>query len=312
MECLITGAAGFIGGHFLEFSIKNNLFKKIKVVDNLTYASNSKFIYHLANLNHIEFIQGSICDYNLMLNISKSSDIIVNFAAESHVDNSILNPRSFIDTNIVGVGVLLDCVRKHDIGKFVQISTDEVYGSIESGFATEKSILNPASPYSASKASADLLTNSFHETFGINTLLTRTTNNYGPRQHGEKLIPKIIDRLIRGEKIPIYGNGRNVRNWIYVDDNCRAISQVITKGSSGNTYNISGNLELTNLELVTKISNLMGLRPNIEFVIDRPGHDLRYAVSDEEIRKIGFVPEIDIEKGLSMTIDWYKSAKNGI
>ena len=307
MKVLITGAAGFIGGHFLNFALKNNLFKEIKVLDNLTYASNPEFIYNLVNTNQIEFFKGSICDSELVSKASKKCNVVINFAAESHVDNSILNPIHFMESNILGVGVILDCLKRNNVEKFVQISTDEVYGSIESGAATEKSNLNPASPYSSSKAAADLIVNSFHKTFGINTLISRTTNNYGPRQHSEKLIPKIIKKMLRNESIPIYGNGNNIRNWIYVEDNCIAISRIISKGNSGDIYNIAGDIEISNIDLVHKISTIMNLEPKIDFVTDRLGHDYRYAVDDSKIRNLGFIPQTNIESGLKKTIEWYLS-----
>jgi len=257
-----------------------------------------------------KFIKGNICDYELMAKLIKNVDAIVNFAAESHVDRSISNPYSFIESNIVGTYTILEAMRKVNPKiKLIHIGTDEVYGNIEKGSFREDDILKPSSPYSASKASSDMLILSYVKTYGINAVITRCTNNYGPHQFPEKLIPKAIIRAKMGKKIPIYGIGKNIRDWIYVLDHCEAINLVLNKGEEGEIYNISTGNEKNNLEIANDILNLMGKKDLIEFVEDRPGHDLRYALNSSKIRKLGWRPKYKFEEGLKKTIEWYLNNK---
>lgn len=308
MRLLVTGGAGFIGSNFVRM-ISNGAIdgiSELRVLDKLTYAGN------LENLREIdsgsfEFIKGDICDVDTVNRVSRHVDAIINFAAESHVDKSISNPNDFILSNVLGVQNLLDASVYNDVGRFLQVSTDEVYGSVSSGFSLEADPILPNSPYSASKASAELLVRSYHKTYGLDTLITRSSNNYGPYQFPEKLIPLFITNLIQDKKVPIYGSGKNVRDWIFVEENCSAINKVMRSGKSGEIYNIGGNQQFTNLEITNLILELMNKdRSFIEFVRDRKGHDERYALNNEKVAKeIGFVPKIQFRLGLEKTIDWY-------
>jgi dTDP-glucose 4,6-dehydratase len=306
MRILITGGAGFIGSNFVRRILDGTFtgFSRVTVLDKLTYAGN------LDNLpkDGFEFVQGDICDEGLTKSLVNKNDLILNFAAESHVDRSILDPRSFMMSNILGVQVLLNAVKERADCRFLQVSTDEVYGSLQTGSADELSPLEPNSPYAASKASADLLVRSFFRTFGTNVLITRSSNNYGPFQFPEKLIPLFVTNMIRNKKLPIYGSGNNVRDWIHVDDNCRAIFRVLVDGVAGETYNIGGGNELSNLEVAREITRLMGTDDSkFQFVQDRAGHDFRYSVDASKIKKeLGFSPSINFASGLASTIDWYQ------
>ena len=306
MRILITGGAGFIGSNFVRRILDGTFtgFSRVTVLDKLTYAGN------LDNLpkDGFEFVQGDICDEGLTKSLVNKNDLILNFAAESHVDRSILDPRSFMMSNILGVQVLLNAVKERADCRFLQVSTDEVYGSLQTGSADELSPLEPNSPYAASKASADLLVRSFFRTFGINVLITRSSNNYGPFQFPEKLIPLFVTNLIRNKKLPIYGSGKNVRDWIHVDDNCRAIFRVLVDGVAGETYNIGGGNELSNLEVAREITRLMGTDDSkFQFVQDRAGHDFRYSVDASKIgRELDFSPTMNFVSGLGSTIDWYQ------
>ena len=309
MNLLVTGGAGFIGANFVKRQISLNPLKasKIIVLDKLTYAGNlANFTQNEREL--FEFIEGDICDVAVTEAIIKKVDYIVNFAAESHVDRSLINASSFVTTNILGTQVLLENSRRHGIEKFVQVSTDEVYGSVTEGSWDEDFPLMPNSPYSASKASADLLVRSYQKTFGLNTNITRCSNNYGPYQYPEKIIPLFVTNLLQKKKLPIYGTGSNIREWIHVEDHCRGIELVISNGKSGEIYNIGSGNEMTNLELAKLILKEMNEdESQIEFVDDRKGHDFRYSVSYERIsRELGFVPQIDFLSGLRSTIDFYK------
>jgi len=300
---LVTGGAGFIGSNFVRFLREKY---RIIVVDALKYGSN---LNNLKDLN-IKFVKGNICDYKLMTELIKNVDAIVNFAAESHVDRSISGPYPFIESNIVGTYTILEAIRKvNPEVKLVHISTDEVYGDMKEGSFKENDPLRPSSPYSASKASSDMLVLSYVKTYNLNAVITRCTNNFGPYQFPEKLIPKAIIRASRDEKIPIYGSGENIRDWIYVLDHCEAIEVILNKGEKGEIYNISGSNEKTNLEVAKKILSLMGKDNLIEFVEDRPGHDIRYSLDSSKIRKLGWKPKHSFKKALEKTIKWYLDNK---
>ena len=309
MKILVTGGAGFIGSNFVKRQLNENplSISEIIVLDKLTYAGNMKN-FSKDERELFEFIEGDICDVDVTEAIIKKVDYIVNFAAESHVDRSLINASSFVTSNTLGTQVLLENSRRHGIEKFVQVSTDEVYGSISEGSWDENFPLMPNSPYSASKASADLMVRSYQKTFGLNTNVTRCSNNYGPFQYPEKIIPLFVTNLIQKKKLPMYGTGSNIREWIHVEDHCRGIELVILNGKSGEIYNIGSGNEMTNLELATLILKEMGEdESRIEFVNDRQGHDFRYSVSSERIsRDLGFSPKIDFLTGLRSTIDFYK------
>jgi dTDP-glucose 4,6-dehydratase len=307
MRLLITGGAGFIGSNYARRIIDGTLsgISNVTVLDKLTYAGT------LTNLDSVptdsmEFIQGDICNRDLVNKLVANCDAIVNFAAESHVDRSILNAQAFVETNVIGTQVLLDSVK--DGKRFVQISTDEVYGSINKGCWSEDSPLLPNSPYSASKAAADLLTRSYFRTFAANVSITRSSNNYGPHQFPEKIIPLFITNLIDDQKVPLYGEGLNVRDWIHVDDHCKGIHAVLLSGKAGEIYNIGGGAELSNIELSSRILEALGKdASSIEKVSDRPGHDFRYSVSIEKIKnELLYKPQITFVDGLKDTIRWYQ------
>lgn len=310
MKVLVTGGAGFIGSNFVRKIINGELSKieSIVVLDKLTYAGTLTNFDQLPP-NSFEFIEGDICDNALITRLISRVDAVVNFAAESHVDRSIFNATDFITTNILGVQVILDAIK--DSGKDVrllQVSTDEVYGSIYSGSWIETEPLLPNSPYSASKASAELLVRSYNKTHGIDVVVTRCSNNYGPNHYPEKLIPLFITNLLENRKIPIYGNGLNVRDWLHVDDHCDALHKVLIDGTSGSVYNIGGGAELSNLEITQKILEIMGYPlTQIEYVADRKGHDFRYSVDWTKIEtELGYKPKVDFNDGLRETINWYK------
>ena len=311
LKLLVTGAAGFIGSNFVRMIAKGDFqeISGVKVLDKLTYAGVKSNLDPTANLFRYEFVQGDICDLQVVTELLKEVDVVLNFAAESHVDRSISGAADFIQTNIVGVQVLLDAIKAS--GKqirFLQVSTDEVYGSIEEGSWTEEWPLRPNSPYSASKASGELLARSYNRTHGIDVVITRCSNNYGTHHFPEKLIPLFITNLIEGKKVPVYGTGENVRDWLHVDDHCRGIYQVLMNGRSGEVYNIGGGRELSNNEITHLILNAMGAdESSIEYVEDRKGHDLRYSVDWTKInRELGYEPQVKFEDGLRETIQWYR------
>lgn len=310
MRILVTGGAGFIGSNFVRRVFDGTLrdIQSVVVLDKLTYAGELKNLGSVSNQTNYEFIQGDICDVGLVGQLVDSVDAVINFAAESHVDRSILSAADFVTTNMAGVQVLLDVVKTTGKKKrFLQVSTDEVYGSIESGSWTEDFPLLPNSPYSATKAGGELLARSYNRTHGTDVVITRCSNNYGPHHFPEKLIPLFITNLIQGKKVPVYGNGRNVRDWLHVDDHCRGIHQVLLNGRSGEAYNIGGGRELTNLEITDLILSAMGAdSSSIEYVEDRKGHDLRYSVDWTKINKeLGYEPQVKFEDGLRETIQWY-------
>ncbi len=309
MNLLVTGGAGFIGSNFVRRILDGSFggVTSITILDKLTYAGT------LANLSGIprdcfEFVQGDICDQRLVSSLANRSDVIVNFAAESHVDRSIAGARDFVLTNVLGVQTLLEAAREGGVETFIQVSTDEVYGSIAKGSWTEDAPLLPNSPYAASKASADLIARSFFRTYGLDIRITRCSNNYGPNQFPEKIIPLFITNLIDGMRLPLYGNGLNVRDWLHVDDHCSGIFSVLTHGRSGEVYNIGGGTELTNLELTRRILELMEKDSSfIERVPDRLGHDIRYSVNTDKIStELGYSPKVDWEIGIAKTVDWYR------
>jgi dTDP-glucose 4,6-dehydratase len=309
MRLLVTGGAGFIGSNFVRRVVDGSLtgIDCITVLDKLTYAGTLSNLEMLPK-GSFEFIKGDIADPVLVDRLTKQNDAVVNFAAESHVDRSITGARDFIETNVLGTQNLLDASLRNEISTFVQVSTDEVYGTISEGSWTEDFPLLPNSPYSASKASADLIVRSYHRTFGMDVRTTRCSNNYGPHQFPEKVIPLFVTNLIDNRKVPLYGKGLNVRDWLHVDDHCRGIHAVLTKGKSGNIYNIGGGRELTNRELTDVILSKMGCdESSVEYVQDRLGHDLRYSVSHEKISKeLGYQPHVKFEEGIEETIDWYR------
>ena len=308
MKLLVTGGAGFIGSCFVRHILNKYPDYKVVNLDLLTYCGN------LANLDDVKdnpnytFVHGDICDKKLVSDIIPEVDCVLNFAAESHVDNSIKNPEIFIETNVKGTLNLLQAAKEQGIVRFLQVSTDEVYGSLgKTGYFYETTPLAPNSPYSASKASADLLVRAYYETYKLPVLNTRCSNNYGPYQYPEKLIPFFISRLLKGKKVPVYGDGLNVRDWLYVYDHCEAIDAVLHKGKIGEVYNIGGHNEKTNLEIKKLILNAMGKDDSyIEYVEDRLGHDRRYAISNDKITsELGWKPSLTFEEGIKITIDWY-------
>ncbi|PIN99068.1 MAG: dTDP-glucose 4,6-dehydratase [Candidatus Diapherotrites archaeon CG10_big_fil_rev_8_21_14_0_10_31_34] len=307
MNLLVTGGAGFIGSNFIKhyFSVYSD--SKIVNLDKLTYAGRLENLKEIESNKNYSFIKGDICDKKVVEKAAKDSDIIINFAAESHVDRSIVSPEDFIKTDVFGTFVLLEEARKKDL-EFIQISTDEVYGSIESGLFSEESALMPSSPYSASKAGADRLAFSYFKTYDLNVKITRSSNNFGPNQFPEKLIPLFITNLLEQKKVPVYGDGKNIRDWIYVKDNCDAVIKVMEKGKKGETYNVGGGNEKSNLFITDFILNELGKeKDSIEFVEDRKGHDWRYALNCDKIKKLGFIPEHSFEQALKETIKWYKN-----
>lgn len=309
MRLLVTGGAGFIGSNFVRRVIDGSLtgIDHVTVLDKLTYAGTLSNLKMLPK-DSFEFIKGDIADPALIDRLTKQHEVIVNFAAESHVDRSISGARDFIETNVLGTQNLLDVSLRNGVKTFVQVSTDEVYGTISEGSWTEDFPLLPNSPYSASKASADLIARSYNRTFGMDIRITRCSNNYGPHQFPEKVIPLFVTNLIDNKKVPLYGNGSNVRDWLHVDDHCRGIFAVLTKGKSGNIYNIGGGRELTNRELTDVILSKMGRdESSIEYVQDRLGHDLRYSVNHGKIsRELGYQPQVKFEDGIVETIEWYR------
>lgn len=311
MNLLITGGAGFIGSHFLELEILklSSEIESITVIDSLTYASNLKNIEAFIGIKNFRFIERDICDIGEANSVFDRVDAIVHFAAESHVDKSISNSAKFMRTNVLGTETLLRMAITFGIKKFIHISTDEVYGTIEDGSWDENCALQPNSPYAASKASSDLVVRAFHKTYGLHTNITRCTNNFGQRQHPEKLIPLIISNILAGKEIPLYGEGTNTRDWLSVKDHCKAIDLILFNGAYGETYNIGGGKELSNLALVEFIISLMGANRNlIKFVEDRKGHDFRYSLNFDKIAThLGYAPSFDFEASLIESIGWYKS-----
>jgi dTDP-glucose 4,6-dehydratase len=313
MRVLVTGGAGFIGSHFTKMALNGELgaIDFVRVIDKFTYSGLQSNLESFQKSRNFELFVGDISNPGDVRNSCEGIDAVINFAAESHVDRSISDAAEFIRTNVDGVRVLLERCRALDI-RLVQVSTDEVYGSITKGSWTETFPLEPNSPYSASKAAGDLLARSFNKTFGTDVVITRCSNNYGSNQFPEKIIPLFITNLIQGLNIPLYGDGKNIRDWLHVTDHCRAIQLALTKGKSGEIYNIGGGREMTNIELTDKILSELGLNHDkIEYVEDRKGHDLRYSVDWEKARKeLGYEPQVKFETGISETVTWYRENKS--
>lgn len=312
-KILVTGGAGFIGSNFIKYMLDKYPDYKIINLDLLTYAGNLENLAEVENHPHYTFVKGDICDGSLVNQlVSEGVNYIINFAAESHVDRSIEDPGVFIRTNVMGTQILLDAALKNNIDKFVQISTDEVYGSLgETGYFTEETPLAPNSPYSASKAGADMLVRAYHETFKLPVNITRCSNNYGPYQFPEKLIPLIIANAQEDKEIPVYGDGLNIRDWLHVKDHCSAIDAVLHRGKPGEVYNIGGHNEKKNIEIVKTILETLNKPESlIKFVKDRPGHDRRYAIDATKIkRELGWEPSYSFAKGIKETIYWYLENK---
>ena len=304
---LITGGAGFIGSNFIRYFLKNSKSNIINL-DKLTYSGNIENLKDIEMHPRYKFIKGDICDKKLLDKIIKRCDVIINFAAESHVDRSIRDASEFIRTNISGTRMLLDAAKKYKIKKFLQISTDEVYGSITRGHFTENSSLAPNSPYAASKAAADLLARSYFVTYKLPVIIVRSSNNFGPYQYPEKIIPLFITNALENKKLPLYADGRNVREWLYVLDNCDAINFILNYGKVGEIYNIGSRNELENISLTKKILKLLNKHTKlIKFVKDRPGHDRRYALKITKLKKLGWKPKHKFKDALYETVLWYKN-----
>lgn len=309
MKVLVTGGAGFIGSNFVIYMLNQYPDYQIINLDALTYAGNLENLASVQNNPNYTFVKGDIADRALVDSLFQQGiDIVVNFAAESHVDRSILEPDIFVKTNVMGTQVLLDAAKKYHVKRYVQVSTDEVYGSLgDTGLFTEETPLAPNSPYSASKAGGDLLVRAYHETFGLPVNITRCSNNYGPFQFPEKLIPLMISHALADKPLPVYGDGLNIRDWLYVEDHCRAIDLVMHNGVIGEVYNIGGNNERTNIQIVKTILQALGKPESlITFVKDRPGHDRRYGIDATKItRELGWKPQYHFETGIRKTIEWY-------
>jgi dTDP-glucose 4,6-dehydratase len=313
MKLLVTGGAGFIGSNFVRMALTNKFpdfnVEQLTVLDLLTYAGDEENLKPIASDKRYKFVKGDIRDLDLAKKLMQDSDQVVHFAAESHVDRSIEGGSEFVSTNVMGTQVLLDSAKSSNIKRFVHVSTDEVYGSISEGSWPEDHPLLPNSPYSASKAGSDLLVRAYNRTHKLDTVITRCSNNYGQYQFPEKVMPLFITNIIEGKKVPLYGNGLNVRDWLHVDDHCRGIALALTKGRAGEVYNIGGGTELTNVELTHKILKAMGVGEEfIQPVEDRKGHDLRYSVDISKMNKeLGYSPQVNFEEGLEQTINWYKN-----
>jgi dTDP-glucose 4,6-dehydratase len=317
MTILVTGGAGFIGANFVKHMLKQYPEYKIICLDVLTYAGNMETLSDVMENPQFKFVKGNIADQEIVFSLFEQGkpDIVVNFAAESHVDRSIENPKLFLETNIIGTQVLMDACRKYGVKRFHQVSTDEVYGDLPLDrpdlFFTEKTSIHTSSPYSASKAAADLLVLAYHRTFKLPGTISRCSNNYGPYHFPEKLIPLMITRALEDKPLPVYGKGENIRDWLYVEDHCRAIDLIIHKGREGEVYNIGGHNEKTNLEVVkTILRELNKPESLIQFVTDRLGHDMRYAIDPTKIHnELGWFPETKFEKGIKLTVKWYLENK---
>jgi dTDP-glucose 4,6-dehydratase len=305
---LITGGAGFIGCNFVRHMLKRHPQDGIVVLDKLTYAGRLENLVEVKD--KITFVKGDICDKEIVHKVMPGCEWVINFAAESHVDRSITSPEDFVRTDVLGVFTLLEEARRCDVKRFLQISTDEVYGSTVSGSFDEGDILDPSSPYSASKAGGELLARSYVRTYGLNVMVTRSSNNYGPFQYPEKLIPVLIIKALRDQPLPIYGKGTNVRDWLHVEDNCRAIEHVLRNGRSGDIVNIGSGNEVPNIDIAKRILKIMNKPESlIKYVADRPGHDFRYSLEWDKMRAMGWRPQVPFEEGLRTTVEWYLSNK---
>lgn len=308
---LVTGGAGFIGSNFIRMILEREVDAVVTNLDALTYAGVKATVDELNEDPRHTFVHGDIRDVELLDQVIPGHDVVVHFAAESHVDRSIEGPGVFLDTNVVGTGVLIDAARRAGVERFVHVSTDEVYGSLAQGFALETDRLHPSSPYSASKAGSDLLALSYATTYDFPVIVTRCTNNYGPYQFPEKVIPLFVTNLLEGRKVPLYGTGLNERDWLHVSDHCSALHLVVNRGEPGEIYNIGANAQLSNIELTRRILALLGMGEDmIEPVGDRPGHDLRYAVDSSKIRSLGWAPAEPFEERLAETVEWYRDRRD--
>jgi dTDP-glucose 4,6-dehydratase len=305
MRVLITGGAGFIGSNFVHYMLNTHQSVELVVLDKLTYAGNVENLKDV--LDSIRFVKGDICDEGPVKLLMKDCDCVINFAAETHVDKSIVNSAAFVQTDILGTQVLIEAAKDNQIERFVQVSTDEVYGSIRSGSFSESDKLDPSSPYAASKAGADILLSSYFKTYKFPCVITRSANNYGPYQHPEKLIPHFITSAIRNNKLTVYGQGHNIRDWIHVEDNCKAIDYVRQMGKTGEVYNIGAGNEKSNLDVTKAILQLLD-KPStlMTFTKDRLGHDFRYSLDCSKIKALGWQPRISFEDGLAQTVRWYQ------
>jgi dTDP-glucose 4,6-dehydratase len=308
VKYFVTGGAGFIGSHYVDLLLSETEdVEQVTVYDNFTYAGNIRNLEVHKNDSRLKVVKGDICNSGEVKTALSGHDTVVHFAAESHVDRSIKDSGIFVQTNVLGTYNLLETARLLEVNSFVHISTDEVYGSLENGSATEDSPLMPNSPYAASKASSDLLARSYFVTHGMNVRITRCSNNYGPRQFPEKVIPVLVNAGLSNQKMPIYGNGKNVREWIYVKDHCRGVQLVLEAGSAGNIYNIGSGVHLTNIKLAEEVSTILELGTDTyEFVEDRKGHDFRYSVNFEKLSSLGFIPRVGFTTGLEETVRWYE------
>lgn len=311
---VVTGGRGFIGSHFIRLLLNKTEYKIVNL-DLVTYAGQSNNISDLESNTNYHFVKGDIADPDVVDRVFSNHNpkIVVNFAAESHVDRSVTNPLEFVRTNVLGTQVLLDACRKHKVNRFVQVSTDEVYGSLgPTGLFTEQTPIQPNSPYSASKASADMLVRAAVHTHNLDCIITRCSNNYGPFQYPEKLIPLIISNALQDKSLPVYGDGKNVRDWIYVEDHCRGIFLAMIRGVSGEVYNFGGNAERENIYVIKEILQLLGKPESlISYVTDRPGHDRRYAMDSTKAKlELSWEPRYTFEEGLKLTVDWYQQNKN--
>ena len=310
MKLLITGGCGFIGSNFVRHILRKYRSYKVVNLDKLTYCGCRDNLKDIAKDRRYRFIKGDICNEKLVNRLMKNCDAVLNFAAESHVDRSIDDASDFVQTNVHGVQVLLESAKKCKVKRFVQVSTDEVYGSIKRGSFKETSLLHPNSPYAASKAGGDHLALAYYMTFGVPVIVTRSSNNFGPYQFPEKIMPLFITNLLEGRKVPLYGDGMNVRDWLYVSDNCKAIDLVLHKGKVGEIYNIGGGYEIPNIKLTRIILKLMNKNDNmIKYVADRLGHDRRYSLVSKKIEKLGWRPTKDFKVAIKETVEWYKNNK---
>ena len=307
MKILITGGAGFMGSNAVKYFLKNYPDVQIVNLDKLTYAGNLENLKDVENNPRYKFIKGDIADEKLVDETVKDIDVIINYAAETHVDRSILDPKAFITTDVLGTYALLEAAKKYNIKKYIQISTDEVFGSINDGKFTEESPFEPNSPYAASKAGGDHLCRAYFKSYNVPAIVTHSCNFFGPYQYPEKLIPLFITNLLENKKVPVYGDGRQVREWIFTKDHCRAIDAILHKGEIGEVYNIGTGNEIPNIEITKILLNELGKdESSIDYVKDRPGHDRRYAIDSTKLRKLGWKPETNFEDGIKQTVGWYK------